>query len=76
MKLSVEKLSERLSEKLSEKLEFAWCSCHCLRVHISCTLRQSKVSHSDVKASAADLLLSTISHNNVQEMLEFAWFLF
>ena len=29
--------------------EHACCSCHCLRVHISCTLRQSKVFQNRVK---------------------------
>ena len=32
-----------------EKLEVAWCLCPCLRVHISCTLRRSKVSQSCLK---------------------------
>ena len=31
-------------DNLQEKLEVVWCSCPCLRMHLSCTLRYSKVS--------------------------------
>ena len=53
--LKLSKAFSTISHKnVRKKLEVTWCSCHCLRVHISCTLRQNKVSHSDVRESATD----------------------